>query len=274
MYLISEFSKITGLSTSTLRYYDQEKILVAQRRSKSNYRYYLETNIEKAKLLSMLRDYDFSIAEIKDILMTISDIDDLAYYLNEKKSFLFVEIKKMQSQIKKLDNLISNCEILGVSQDYKIVPVKIVDQLYIYKNYTGIYNEMHSEVNTLYSLAQERVNGDLFLLDTFDNSDISCKICLPVSEIIKTAEIKTGNFNIQKGLQVTHNGSYKAIGKAYKYLIDSVQDDDLYRNGNFLTRFLKGSGKIFKGNENNYKTEIVLLSDSEEKINETRMEEV
>lgn len=41
MYKIGEFSKITALSVKTLRYYDEEKILIPSFRNNENgYRYY------------------------------------------------------------------------------------------------------------------------------------------------------------------------------------------------------------------------------------------
>ena len=63
----------------------------------------------------------------------------------------------------------------------------------------------------------------------------------------------------QEGIKIIHTGSYKNIGIAYKHLIDYSYNNNLISNNTFLTRFIKGSGKIFKGNENLYITEITLL---------------
>ena len=53
MYKIGEFSKIVGITTKTLRYYDAEGILSPANRDKeTGYRLYSETDIEKASIVS------------------------------------------------------------------------------------------------------------------------------------------------------------------------------------------------------------------------------
>jgi DNA-binding transcriptional MerR regulator len=53
MYRIGEFSKIVGITTKTLRYYDAEGILSPTYRDKeTGYRLYSETDIEKASIIA------------------------------------------------------------------------------------------------------------------------------------------------------------------------------------------------------------------------------
>jgi len=80
MYKIGEFSKITNMTVKTLRYYDEENILTPSYRDKdTNYRYYSEEDFKKAELILMLRNLDFSISEIKDLLNSYEDKSDLSY---------------------------------------------------------------------------------------------------------------------------------------------------------------------------------------------------
>ena len=68
-YSIGEFSKITSLSIKSLRLYHEKEILVpAEIDMFSSYRYYSQGDIEKAKSIKILKDYDFSLSEIKEIL--------------------------------------------------------------------------------------------------------------------------------------------------------------------------------------------------------------
>jgi len=89
MYKISDFSKITNLTIKSLRYYDEESILVPSYRNNENsYRYYDDKDFQKAQFIVMLRELDFSITEIKDILANCIYPEDLSYYL-ERKSKCF-----------------------------------------------------------------------------------------------------------------------------------------------------------------------------------------
>ncbi len=53
-YSIGEFAKKTGLPISTLRYYEQEKLIYSHR-EKNNRRYYKESDIAWTQLLSDLK---------------------------------------------------------------------------------------------------------------------------------------------------------------------------------------------------------------------------
>ncbi|MCU0079038.1 MerR family transcriptional regulator [Extibacter muris] len=85
MYRIGEFSKITDLTTQTLRYYDSEKILSPSYRNEGNgYRYYSADDIETAQYISLLRKFNFSIMEIKDVLSNMRTQEDFNDFINEK----------------------------------------------------------------------------------------------------------------------------------------------------------------------------------------------
>ena len=85
MYKIGEFSKIVGITTKTLRYYDAEGILSPANRDKeTGYRLYSETDIEKASIISDMRKFNFTISEMKDALRSIENRDDFNDYLTEK----------------------------------------------------------------------------------------------------------------------------------------------------------------------------------------------
>ena len=69
MYKISQFSKISGLTVKALRYYDEANILKPSFRNEENqYRYYNDNDLKKALLIKKLRNLDFSIMEIKEVV--------------------------------------------------------------------------------------------------------------------------------------------------------------------------------------------------------------
>lgn len=67
MYRIGEFSKITGLSIRTLRYYDDIDLFKPSEVDLfTNYRYYNEEQIKDLKLINILKDVGFTLEEIKN----------------------------------------------------------------------------------------------------------------------------------------------------------------------------------------------------------------
>ncbi|MGB5289779.1 MAG: MerR family transcriptional regulator, partial [Ignavibacteriaceae bacterium] len=68
-FSIGEFSKITSLSIKSLRLYHEKEILVpAEIDEFTGYRYYNEADCDRAKSIKILKDYEFSLSEIKEIL--------------------------------------------------------------------------------------------------------------------------------------------------------------------------------------------------------------
>jgi len=65
---IKEFSKQTGLSTKTIRYYEAIGILPLARRSENSYRDYDELAVERARFIVGARTLDLSLNEIAELL--------------------------------------------------------------------------------------------------------------------------------------------------------------------------------------------------------------
>ncbi|MHC5228127.1 MerR family transcriptional regulator [Enterococcus sp. LJL99] len=259
MYKINEFSRITGLPPSTLRYYDREGMLRPSYRDEAtNYRYYGQEEYEKAKILTMLRKNNFSVAEMKDVLLTISTYDDLPFYFAEKKKKLLAEMDSLKKQVKKLESLSSASFPKKSEPTYQVSFVEIIEQSYLFKNLVGEYEEMGVEVDALYSKAGSHVNGPLFLLDEFIKETMTYRLALPIANPKKFSQENQAILKSGKGLRVYHEGPYETINNAYKYLIDYVNRQNLEVDQQFITRFIKAPGKLFRGNEESYLTEIIL----------------
>ena len=67
-YTIKELSTISGISTRTLRYYDQIGLLVPPRLSSSGYRIYGENEIAVLQQILFYRELGVRLGEIKKLL--------------------------------------------------------------------------------------------------------------------------------------------------------------------------------------------------------------
>jgi DNA-binding transcriptional MerR regulator len=66
---ISELAKKTGLTSHTIRFYEEEGLLDTRhvRRGANNYRYYSEEAIERLRLIKQAQATGFTIAELKEL---------------------------------------------------------------------------------------------------------------------------------------------------------------------------------------------------------------
>jgi len=65
---IQKFSKVTGVSAKTIRYYEEIGLLPAPGRSENNYRQYTEHDVERLRLVAGARQLDISLDDIREIL--------------------------------------------------------------------------------------------------------------------------------------------------------------------------------------------------------------
>lgn len=108
-YSIGEFSKITGLGIHTLRYYEQEHLIIPERNS-SNRRRYSDKDIAWIDFIKRLKDTGMPIKEIKRYAElraagepTLNERLDM---LIQHRQALNEQIKQLQEHQSKLDDKI------------------------------------------------------------------------------------------------------------------------------------------------------------------------
>jgi DNA-binding transcriptional MerR regulator len=98
-YSINKLSKMSGVSTRTLRYYDEIGLLKPARVASSGYRIYGQEQVNTLQQVLFYRELDFSLENIKKLL-SVSDFD-------RGQAFLF-HLSALQEKRERLDTLILN----------------------------------------------------------------------------------------------------------------------------------------------------------------------
>lgn len=103
MLNIGDFSKLTHVSVRMLRYYDEHGLLKPDRTDKyTGYRMYSAKQLPDLQRIIMLRDLNFSIAEITEVLKNWSNdflVDQLHNKIHEKEQTIAAE-KRLIERIK------------------------------------------------------------------------------------------------------------------------------------------------------------------------------
>ena len=261
MYKIGEFSKITNISVKALRYYDEEEILLPSFRNDENgYRYYNEEDFKKAKLLVLLRELDFSISEIKDVLSICNSNEDLSYIFDEKKEMIKTKISHQEELLKKLNlytkyNLMEECH-MNYEVEVKSMPQVMVASL----RYKGKYSDVGNYIKTIYKTIKGKSSGTPFNLyhdsEYKENADI--EVCVPIKKYIDTSIVDIKKLPAIKGISTIHYGEYHKLNNAYKALFDYAEQNNINCTGPARETYLKGPSMIFKGNQSKYVTEIII----------------
>lgn len=131
MLSIGEFSKISHLTLKTLRYYDKIGLLKpACTDATSGYRYYNVSQLETALLITRLKNYLFTLEEIKVIFTNWQDADLFQAKMKAKQENLTQQITCYSSLLKKLELDIQLLKEEKTIMGYlNQIDIKLVDHL-------------------------------------------------------------------------------------------------------------------------------------------------
>lgn len=261
MYLISQVSKITGLTKKALRYYDEQDILKPSFRDEGNqYRYYDEKDLKKAQLINLLRSFDFSISEIKDTLNMAENEEDLSYILKEKIEHIENNISKEKALIKKMDHFLQPLPQVYEEKSYDITIEEIGPVMVAGLRIQDSYNRIGKYVSELYKVVKGNADGNLINCyydeDCVEIADM--ELCIPIRKKIADSSVSCKLLPAVNAVCTTHVGNYETLYLAYKALFHYVNVHKLSVLSPSREIYLKGPGMIFRGNPDKYITKIIL----------------
>lgn len=101
MLTIGEFSRICSVSKKTLRHYDEVGLLRPEHIADNGYRYYESSQLRTMLLISRLKSYGFSLAEIGAVLESPAP-ELLAEKLAEKQQLLQDNLQQTQHVLRQI----------------------------------------------------------------------------------------------------------------------------------------------------------------------------
>lgn len=107
-YTVQKLGQIAGVSTRTLRYYDEIGILRPARINSSGYRIYGQVEVDRLQQILFYRELDMSLECIKDIVMNPSF--DAAKALKEHRHKLLIKKDRLDLLILNIDKTIDQEE--------------------------------------------------------------------------------------------------------------------------------------------------------------------
>ncbi|MGN1396669.1 MAG: MerR family transcriptional regulator [Streptococcus gallolyticus] len=117
-YSIGEFAKKTGLPISTLRYYEQEKLIYSHR-EKNNRRYYKKSDIAWTQFIIRLKKTGMSIKNMQEYAKLRYQGDST---IPKRLELLFLQLDELHSQQSEINQHINFLEnkiktYLGIKTD-------------------------------------------------------------------------------------------------------------------------------------------------------------
>ena len=266
MYQIGEFSRLTELPVKTLRYYHEEGLLVPARVDGENgYRLYDDENLSRARVIRRLRELEFSLVDIRKILDFEADEFSFLDQLKKRKKELQDELHRLSEISKSIDQIIlfeSKVKQEMSQSEFKIEEKTIDDLLVCSVRMKGKYSDCGKVFPKLGRKFGRYVNGAPMLLhhDTeYREDDADFEVCMPIAKGKSSGEIEVRSLAGGRCICLLHKGPYETLSRSYERIMNYVKENQYSVTTPTREVYVKGPGIIFKGNPENYVTEIQML---------------
>ncbi|MCC9603196.1 MerR family transcriptional regulator [Stieleria sp. JC731] len=270
MFSIGEFSKITGLTIKSLRFYHEQGVLTPSYvEAGSGYRYYSESKIDLARVIAQLRELDFSVAEVRDMVSEHNDDADILERLASQRNAIESRMKRDREIAKLLDRIITHeteaTRTMNQST-YAVEEKDIAPCLIASIRMKGAYHECGKGFAKIGRKLGRYIQGNPMLLhhdSEYKEGDADFEACMPVKKGNSTDEIIIKELPGGQALSLMHLGPYEDLGRSYERIISYAKEHNLHYQLPTREIYHKGPGMIFKGNPKKYLTEIVFLIDDD-----------
>lgn len=266
MFSIGEFSKITGLSVKTLRFYHEQGLLTPTHVDpENNYRYYNTEKVERARVISALKELDFPLEDIAEILSSCEDESDILVHLNQQKDTIAERLRNDQRILQSLTTIIKKeTEAITAMQNtpYEVEKKTLKPTLIAGVRMKGKYTDCGQGFSKIGRKFGRHINGKPILLcydSEYKADDADFEPVMPIRKGASTEEISVRELPGGQAITLLHKGPYDRLGRSYEKIIQYAKDEGLEFTSPTREVYLKGPGMIFKGNPRKYLTEIQLM---------------
>ena len=250
MYTISQFSKISRLTTKMLRHYDKIGLLKPCLIDANNsYRYYHSNQIKDIFVINKMKTYGFSLDEIKKILLA-TDNSHLEGLIKARMNALETETLYKLQILDELrgdyQKLLTGTNIFNRNINFNIVvdeqPMITVLGLRAKISMENI-KDLMDKVNENISQHGLKPTGCVTTIcydEDFDPFYADVEVCIPVDRELKTKDICTRDFVGGLHVHTVYKGPYSNLAEGYIALCDWMDREGYEATGAPFEKYIKG----------------------------------
>jgi DNA-binding transcriptional MerR regulator/effector-binding domain-containing protein len=265
VFTIGEFSRITGLTVKTLRFYQEEELLTPTCvDDQTGYRYYDGSKVELAKTIAFLKSLEFSLAEIRELVTTGAGEGEVIAALERQRKVIDEKICRLMRASQSLDEFLQaqregkrlmtqatfQCEEKTLPS-LKIAAVRM----------HAPYKDCGQGFGKIGKAFWSQICGPALLLcyDMEYQEIANYEACMPIKSGQSRAAIDVRDLPGGRCVALLHQGPYEQLSLSYEKALAYAKEKGYTLVAPCREVYLKGPGMIFRGNPKNYLTEIQLM---------------
>lgn len=267
MLNIGDFSKLTHVSVRMLRYYDEHDLLKPDHIDKqSGYRMYSVKQLPELQKIVLLRDLNFSVADMKKLLKNWND-DFLIEQLNNKIFETEQNIRAEKERINRIKSTINDIHKDQIDIHYNVI-IKSIPRYNIVSlrkkipdySYEGaLWYELTNFINREHLDIERRSYNNIAIYH--DEGHVDADADVEVAFIVKKLSRNIDHFvfreleSVEQMACMMVYGSYDKLSAAYQSFIYWLDEHSQYKMKG-LSRQVTIIGKSDISDPNDYLTEI------------------
>jgi DNA-binding transcriptional MerR regulator len=266
MYSIGEFSRITSLTVKTLRFYHDKGLLVpAYVDDQTGYRYYDVRQIDRARMITLLRSLEFTLEQIAEMLAQAEDEADLVDFLEQQRTRLAEKMRQYKGVLVSLEQIINTekeARKTMKNSTFKVEEKTVAPLLMAGVRMQGRYCDCGKGFATIGKNLGRYISGPAFLLHydaEYHEDDANFEACMPISKAKEVPGVAVRELPGGRCVSLLHQGPYPELGRSYAKIMAYIKEKGYEIIMPTREIYVKGPGMIFKGNPKKYLTEIQML---------------
>lgn len=257
---IGAFSRVAGLTLKTLRLYDERGLVPPTYVDPaSGYRYYGEAALERARLVARLRELEFSLADIGEMLGELDGAIGLVPFLEAQRTRVAERQRRLARVGKTLERMIAAERRALAAEQAGLETKDVPEQLVATLRFRGRYDETGPVLGRLMRAFGRVACGPPFNLYydlEWREDDADIESCVPVRERREVTGVVVRTLPASRVTAVVHRGPYSDLGHSYARLFQAVAAQHLQPVGPIREIYHRGPGVLLAGNPANYRTEL------------------
>jgi effector-binding domain-containing protein len=212
-----------------------------------------------------LRDLEFSISEIADILQNYNDDTDIQQLLARRKERIEARIAGYNEALERIELFMKTTKEFNSNEANRVVLEKNIDDLiFAGHRYKGRYQDMGKAFGIVGRAMGRFICGPAMSLDhdgeyMEDNADIEAGF--PVSKMMRKNGVEGRVLKGGRAVTIIHYGPYETLGRSYTEVFNHINEKKYKVLVPCRVLYHKGPGMIFRGNPDKYVTEIQIFVD-------------
>jgi effector-binding domain-containing protein len=250
-----------------LRFYHERRLLVPSAVDReTGYRSYDAANIERARVIVALRDMEFSLDDICEILAGCQEDTDVIGHLECQRESLARRLSHLGRVVEQIDAIVHaerdarETETMTKS-NFEVEEKQVGPQLVAGIRMKGRYREIGSTFGRLGKCVGRYIAGKplcLYYDGEYREEDADFEPCFPIKKRVEMDGVEVKELPSVRAVTLVHRGPYEELGRSYARAFKYAKERGYEVTTPTREVYLKGPGMIFRGNPKKYLTEIQL----------------